>query len=337
VMDMKQFTLAVLLILLVGLTALAGVRLNLDDGNTAGSSEAIGETESSLAATYVGDLTVTVLGGGGALSELSVLTANLSLSHDSVQTLEPVTLDASGSQSAGEITLYEWDLDGDGVFDESSAQSLLTHEFTEDGTISIQLRTTNDLGESALSDVVQLDVINRQPLARFSANPRDTVEGSTVEFIDSSHDDDGLIAAWLWKFGDGTTSSESSPSHIYHASGIYTATLSVADDDGSWSEAYVFEVEVLNQAPQAEFSLDLSMLGAGTPLILSDESFDPSLDGEIVHVAWDFGDGGYQAGGPSTNNAYSHTYTESGMYVISLYVIDDDGAMGLSQITVQIP
>jgi len=28
---------------------------------------------------------------------------------------------------------------------------------------------------------------------------------------------------------------------------------------------------------------------------------------------------------------------ESGMYVISLYVIDDDGAVGLSQITVQIP
>jgi len=337
-MNIKQLTLLLSLILLISATASAGVRLDLDDGSGSGGVAQSEAAVTTTAGETGSELALTLMGGGGTIADPLALSAVLSLTHNSIQTLEPVTLDASGSQSsAGEIILYEWDLNGDGVFDESSTQSSLTHTFTEDGTISIQLQTTNDLGESALSDVVQLNVINRQPMARFSANPVNGIEGTVTEFTDSSHDDDGLIASWLWKFGDGSTSSESSPSHTYQAAGIYTATLSVADDDGAWSEAYVFKVEVLNRAPQAEFSLDPSTLGVGTPLILSDESFDPSPDGEIVHVAWDFGDGGYQAGGPSTNNAYSHTYMESGMYVISLYVIDDDGAVGLSQITVQIP
>lgn len=337
-MDMKRLMFLLLLVLLISATAWAGVRLDWDSGSVSGTSV---QSESAVAATEGetgSELSLTLMGGGGTIADPLALSAVLSLSHDSIQTLEPVTLDASESRSsAGEIILYEWDLDGDGVFEESSAHSLLMHAYTEDGTVSIQLRITDDLGESALSDVGQLEVINRQPLARFSVNPGDSVEGSVVEFIDSSHDDDGVIASWLWEFGDGTTSSEPRPSHIYNAAGVFSVTLSVADDDGTWSETYVIEVEVLNQAPQAEFSLDQSMLGAGTPLILNDESFDPSSDGEIVHVAWDFGDGVYQAGGPSADNAYLHTYTVSGMYVISLYVIDDDGAMGLSQITVQIP
>lgn len=332
-MDMKRWSFLLLLVLLISGTAWAGVRLDLDGGYVSGSSASIeatteGETGNAMSFTALGTATTQTD------SQVAVLT----LSHESVETLEPVTLDASGSQpGAGEIILYEWDLNGDGVFDESSTQGILTHAYTEDGTVFIQVRITDDLGESALSDVVQLDVVNRQPLARFSVNPGSSIEGSAVEFIDSSHDDDGLIASWSWEFGDGATSSESSPLHTYNAAGVFSATLSVADDDGAWSEIHVFEVEILNQAPQAEFTLDQSILGAGIPLILIDESFDPSPDGGIVHVAWDFGDGVYQAGGPSADSVYSHTYTLSGTYTITLYVIDDDGAMDRSQITVRIP
>ena len=336
-MGMKRFTFLLLLALLVSTTAWAGVRLDLDSGDISGSTDLLEATETSIEGETGSEATAIFLGEGSMVVQTLSLSALLTLSHESVYTLETVTFDASGSQSGeGAITLYEWDLNGDGVFDESSAESTLAHSYTEDGTVSVQVRITDDLGESVVSDVLLLTVVNQQPLARFAVDFGDSAEGSLAQFVDSSVDNDGTIASWTWDFGDGFTSNDPSPSHIYNAAGIFSATLSVTDNDGAESETTVFEVEVLNTAPQAVFTLDQSTLTAGSALILIDESFDPSSDGEIVHVAWDFGDGVYQAGGPSSNNEYSHTFAVSGTYVITLYVIDDDGAMARAQMTIQI-
>jgi PKD repeat protein len=337
VMDMKRFAFLLLLVLFVSATAWAGVRLNLDSGATSGSTGLIEVTETSIDGETGSEASAIFLGEGSMEVQTPSLSALLTVSHESVYTLETVTFDASGSQpGAGEIILYEWDLNGEGIFDESSTESTITRTYTEDGTVSVQVRITDDLGKSVVSDVLLLTIVNRQPLARFSADFEGSAEGSLVQFVDSSHDDDGVIASWMWDFGDGFTSNESSPSHTYNTSGVFRATLSVTDNDGVLSETYGFEITVLNTAPQAEFTLDQPTVSAGSPLILIDESFDPSSNGEIVHVAWDFGDGVYQAGGPSSNNEYSHAFAVSGTYVITLYVIDNDGAMARTQMTIQV-
>jgi len=40
------------------------------------------------------------------------------------------------------------------------------------------------------------------------------------------------IVEWAWDFGDGTTSAEQNPAHIYAAPGEYTVTLNVTDANG---------------------------------------------------------------------------------------------------------
>lgn len=70
---------------------------------------------------------------------------------------------------------------------------------------------------------------NAPPVANF----RSKVVRRIVAFTDRSTDGDGSIVARHWDFGDGKTSTMTSPTHAYSASGTYQVTLTVTDDDGA--------------------------------------------------------------------------------------------------------
>lgn len=69
---------------------------------------------------------------------------------------------------------------------------------------------------------------NVAPTATFTFSANDL----TVSFTDASSDSDGSIASHAWDFGDGTTSTATSPSKTYAAAGTYTVTLKVTDNGG---------------------------------------------------------------------------------------------------------
>jgi PKD repeat protein len=62
-----------------------------------------------------------------------------------------------------------------------------------------------------------------------TANFTFTTSGLTATFTDSSTDAGGSISAHAWTFGDGGTSTATSPSHAYAAAGTYSATETVTD------------------------------------------------------------------------------------------------------------
>lgn len=75
-------------------------------------------------------------------------------------------------------------------------------------------------------------VVNQAPTAEFSSN----ADQRRVTFAGTGNDVDGSIAAYSWNFGDGSTSTEQNPTHVYTANGTYTVTLTVSDNKGATGE-----------------------------------------------------------------------------------------------------
>jgi PKD repeat protein len=64
----------------------------------------------------------------------------------------------------------------------------------------------------------------------------------TVNFS-SSFDGVQTILQYLWNFGDGRTSTEKSPEHIFYMAGTYNGTLTISDQFGnSWSTTFTIRV-----------------------------------------------------------------------------------------------
>ncbi len=68
------------------------------------------------------------------------------------------------------------------------------------------------------------------PVAAFTADQTDITEGETINFTDQSTN---APTSWSWNFGDGSFSTEASPSHTYSDVGTYTVELTVSNEYGS--------------------------------------------------------------------------------------------------------
>lgn len=92
--------------------------------------------------------------------------------------------------------------------------------------------------------VLQTDssVCGYRPRASFTDVPDPSItvvtgEGPvrpTVQFTDTSTPA-SEITSWYWDFGDGTTSTEQNPTHVYTVDGVYTVTLYVSSAKGTGS------------------------------------------------------------------------------------------------------
>ena len=158
-----------------------------------------------------------------------------------------------------------------------------------------------------------------------------TCGASGCRFSDGSTDADGTVTGWAWDFGDGGSSTERNPTHLYAVAGEYTVRLTVTDNRGGQGSGTrrITAEEPVNQAPTASFTVSCTVLDCG----FTDGSGD--LDGTVTGWAWDFGDGG-----SSGEQNPAHSYGAAGTYAVSLRVTDDDSEQSgvtTREVTVSIP
>jgi PKD repeat protein len=78
---------------------------------------------------------------------------------------------------------------------------------------------------------VLLATAHRPPAVAFTYGPEVPYAGARVTFVDQTHVD-RAPATYSWSFGDGATSTEPSPSHVYERAGEYAVGLRVTDSRG---------------------------------------------------------------------------------------------------------
>ena len=119
--------------------------------------------------------------------------------------------------------------------DNSSANGeSTTHSFSEAGTYNVTATASNRKGKSTDQFSRSVVVVNPPVPAsivslRASDNSPDTE--TAVRFTATTNGDSPL--SYAWSFGDGSNSSDSSPSHTYSEPGTYTVQLNLSNKAGS--------------------------------------------------------------------------------------------------------
>jgi PKD repeat protein len=228
--------------------------------------------------------------------------------------------------------------------------------------------TGHDAGSGTGSDFCTIKYSqafpNQLPVA--DVGPDQTVdEGDVVELNGSaSYDTNGTIEAYEWDFdSDGIYDYQETPSnasdgafdgkttHIYGDDGVYLVTLRVTDDAGA-NGTNTCNITVLNVAPTID-SIIAPSGNEGSSITFTANASDPASDD--LTFTWNWGDGTsdtvtiYYNNGVSSDpypspdinpmditDTVNHTYNDDGIYLVTIFVEDDDAGASNDSFTVQV-
>jgi len=111
----------------------------------------------------------------------------------------------------------------------TSTQQNPTFTFNNPGQYTISLKTTNNGGSNTITKTNYVTVKQPLPIASFSGSPVFGKKPLTVKFKNNSTG----ATSFSWSFGDGTTSQDSAPTHVYSKSGSYSISLTAVNSSGN--------------------------------------------------------------------------------------------------------
>lgn len=125
-------------------------------------------------------------------------------------------------ETVGDPTSWNWTFGGGNPSSSTDQNPSVT--YTTPGVYDVTLEATNLFGSNTVTQQAFITIIDL-PTAGFDF----TVVGGAVTFNNSSMGGN----TYLWDFGDGNTSDEANPTHMYVDNGMYTVTLTVTNTCGA--------------------------------------------------------------------------------------------------------
>lgn len=220
--------------------------------------------------------------------------------------------------STGNPLVWLWTFPG-GNPSTSSAQNP-TVVYSSPGQYDVTLQVANAV-DSNIKTYSNFITVNPSPTSSFTTT---NTSPNTIAFTNTST---GSPTSYLWNFGDGTTSTEENPTHVFTTDGIYTISLTAINDCGSQTSSH--DVTISGNAPTANIIVSPS----NNICIGQTVNFTADVSANTQSVAWIF-EGGSPA--TSTDNNPSVVFTTVGSHNVTLTAVNGPSSTNANTvITVQ--
>lgn len=197
------------------------------------------------------------------------------------------------------------------------------YTFTNPGIFYVRITAINDCGAVTSKDSIKFEV-SPIPLPNFDADIKSGCKSVAVKFSNSTVSNGSTPAeslAYDWDFGDGSDHYRGfTPiAHVFTAKNSpFTITLKVTNlATGCQNVISKPDFINVNSAPSVSFAVSPDTV---TTIPNYHFAFDDNTSGNPVNWQWTFGDG-------STSNSQNpaHTYADTGVYSVTLKVINRNG------------
>ena len=210
---------------------------------------------------------------------------------------------------------YSWDF-ADGTVKNDYTSDTISHKYLNGGTYTVILTAKNAAGTNQTQKNV---VIPDEPqpdgvVAAFvipDAPQGGYVAPCTITFVNHSQNAD----TYKWTFGDGQSSTEEDPSHLFSAGGSYEIKLKATNTATGESKEYKESIVIKNEPfepppdpPIANFSVTGDNVYAPATVTFTNLSLNADT------YQWTFGDGTAE----STEKNPSHYYADHGSFTVTL-------------------
>lgn len=201
-----------------------------------------------------------------------------------------VQFTAAMADSDGLITGYEWDFDGDGVYDQSTASASVSYTYSAAGSYSARVRAKDNGGAYVVSDPASVTVsttTNKPPIiVSILGTVTQSGSNTSVTFNVSASDPNGVIVKFDWDFdGNGTidaTTTSAPALYSYTAPGSYSPVVTVTDNQGATATAMTTVDVPASVNPGASPSGPGVSGGAGGGCFIATAAYGSYLEPEVM-------------------------------------------------------
>ena len=136
--------------------------------------------------------------------------------------------------------------------------------------------------------------------------------------------------SYLWHFGDGDSSVQSNPLHVFTSAGSYVTDVTVTFKNGTKCTVSLPKAIVVYHNPLADFIVNnnqaILLCARGNSICFADKSSTGAERRPLWAWQWNFGDGQ-----SSTKQNPCYAYSDSGYYQVTLQVTDSNGCTNTIQ------
>jgi gliding motility-associated-like protein len=239
------------------------------------------------------------------------MAVNIFANPDSSCTEKPVQVDFQTIVAPLTTATYAWTFD-DGVPSTYNAPLPPPVIWSNPGLKTITL-TIQESGCD--STFIFHFMVNPDPLSAFSASNSFGCQPVEATFTNASTNLEN--PTYLWEFGDGATSTDVSPTHIYPDPGHFDVTLTVTNATGCINTFTLNDAVEVYEVPVADFTADPQSATIDNPTI----NFAEDISIPFTIIDWNFGDSTSVSGEPNPR----HTYGAVGNYIVVMYTETEHG------------